>query len=60
MNSRAELVGLAFDGTLDSVISDWDFNPATTRTIALDVRYMLWEMDVVDHATNVLNELRGK
>jgi hypothetical protein len=60
LNSRAELVGLAFDGTLDSVISDWDFNPATTRTIALDVRYMLWEMDVVDHATNVLNELRGK
>ena len=58
LNSRAELVGLAFDGTLDSVISDWDFNPATTRTIALDVRYMLWQMDIVDHATNVLNELR--
>jgi hypothetical protein len=60
LNSRAELVGLAFDGTLDSVISDWDFNPATTRTIALDVRYMLWEMDIVDHAKNVLNELRGQ
>jgi hypothetical protein len=60
LNSRAELVGLAFDGTLDSVISDWDFNPATTRTIALDVRYMLWEMDIVDHATNVLDELRGQ
>lgn len=60
LNSRAELVGLAFDGTLDSVISDWDFNPATTRTICLDVRYMRWEMDVVDHATNILNELRGQ
>ncbi|HYG97843.1 MAG TPA: S46 family peptidase [Terriglobales bacterium] len=59
LNSRAELVGLAFDGTLDSVISDWDFNPATTRTIACDVRYMLWQMEVVDHATNVVNELRG-
>jgi hypothetical protein len=35
-------------------------NPATTRTIALDVRYMLWEMEIVDNATNVLNELRGK
>jgi hypothetical protein len=60
LNSRAELVGLAFDGTLDSVISDWDFNPATTRTIAVDVRYMLWQMEVVDHANNVLKELRGQ
>ena len=60
LNSRAELVGLAFDGTLDSVISDWDFNPATTRTIAVDIRYVLWQMDVVDHADNVLKELRGE
>jgi hypothetical protein len=60
LNSRAELVGLAFDGTLDSVISDWDFNFAKTRAIALDVRYMLWQMEIVDQATNVLNELRGK
>jgi hypothetical protein len=60
LNSRAQLVGLAFDGTLDSVISDWDFNPATTRTICLDSRYMLWEMDVVDHADNVLKELGVK
>jgi hypothetical protein len=60
LNSRAELVGLAFDGTLDSVISDWDFNPATTRTIAVDVRYMLWQMEVVDHADNVVKELRGQ
>jgi hypothetical protein len=59
LNSRAELVGLAFDGTLDSVISDWDFNPATTRTIACDVRYMLWQMEVVDRADNVVKELRG-
>jgi hypothetical protein len=60
LNSRAELVGLAFDGTLDSVISDWDFNLASTRAIAVDVRYMLWQMEVVDHARNVLNELRGQ
>lgn len=57
LNSRAELVGLAFDGTLDSVISDWNFNPAMTRTIAVDVRYMLWYMDVVDNAHELLTEM---
>lgn len=57
LNKRAELVGLAFDGTLDSVISDWDFNTATTRTIAVDLRYMLWQMKVVDHADNLLKEM---
>lgn len=57
LNSRAELVGLAFDGTLDSVISDWDFNTATTRTIAVDLRYMLWVMKVVDKADNLLKEM---
>jgi hypothetical protein len=57
LNSRAELVGLAFDGTLDSVISDWNFNPSTTRTICVDTRYMLWQMQVVDHADRLLKEM---
>jgi hypothetical protein len=57
LNSRGELVGLAFDGTLDSVISDWSFNPATTRTIAVDARYMLWQMQVVDRADRLLKEM---
>ncbi len=57
LNSKAELVGLAFDGTLDSIISDWDYNDATTRTIAVDLRYMLWQMQVVDKASELLQEL---
>ena len=57
LNSRAELVGLAFDGTLDAVISDWSFDDATTRTICVDARYMLWQMKVVDKAARLLNEM---
>lgn len=57
LNSRAELVGLAFDGTLDSVISNWSFDPRMTRTIAVDLRYMLWYMDVIDRADELLSEL---
>jgi len=60
LNKQGELVGLLFDGTLDAVISDWDFNPKTVRSIVLDARYMLWQMSVVDKATRVLNEMGVK
>lgn len=60
LNSKGELVGLAFDGTLDSIISDWDFIPATTRSIQVDLRYMLWQMKVVDKADNLLKEMNVK
>ena len=57
LNSKGEFIGLAFDGTLDSIISDWDFNKANTRDIQVDVRYMLWNMKHVDKADNLLKEM---
>ncbi|THC41162.1 S46 family peptidase [Massilia sp. Mn16-1_5] len=59
LNKRGELIGLAFDGTLDSIISDWDFNAANTRDIQVDVRYMLWNMKHVDKADNLLKEMNA-
>jgi hypothetical protein len=60
LNSKAELIGLAFDGTLDSIISDWDFNKEATRDIQVDIRYILWNMEKVDHADNLLKEMGVK
>jgi hypothetical protein len=57
LNAKSELVGLLFDGTLDAVIADWDFNPKTTRSIVLDARYMLWQMAYVDKADRLLREM---
>jgi hypothetical protein len=57
LNANGEFVGLAFDGTLDSIISDWDYNQANTRAISVDLRYMLWNMKHVDHADNLLKEM---
>jgi len=59
LNKRGELIGLAFDGTLDSIISDWDFNAANTRDIQVDVRYILWNMKHVDKADNLLKEMNA-
>jgi hypothetical protein len=57
LNAKGEFIGLAFDGTLDSIISDWDFNKANTRDIQVDVRYMLWNMKHVDKAHNLIKEM---
>ncbi|MBC7659252.1 MAG: S46 family peptidase [Chitinophagaceae bacterium] len=57
LNAKGELTGLVFDGTIDGVISDWAFDPAYTRSIHLDARYMLWVLDKFDNATRLLNEM---
>lgn len=57
LNADGELVGLLFDGTFESVNSDWDFDPRTTRTIHVDTRYMLWVMERVDDAGHLIDEM---
>ncbi len=57
LNDKGELVGLAFDGTIDGVSSDVVFNGETTRTIHVDARYMLWMMDAIDGADHLLKEM---
>jgi hypothetical protein len=59
LNARGELVGLAFDGNIEGVASDWLFMPQVARTIHVDARYMLWVMDVVDGAHDLLREMRA-
>jgi hypothetical protein len=57
LNAKGEFVGLAFDGTLDGVIADWQYDPTINRTIHVDSRFMLWTMDKVDGAQRLLREM---
>jgi Peptidase S46 len=57
LNSRGELVGLLFDGTFDTVASDYLFDKEKTRSIHVDTRYMLWVMTEVNKATHLLEEM---
>lgn len=57
LNSRGEIVGLAFDGNYEAMGSDWLFMPSVTRTIHVDIRYLLWVMDAVDGADHLLKEM---
>ena len=56
INSDFELVGLAFDGMLETIISDYKYIP-DSRTISVDSRYLLWTLDKLDGADNILDEL---
>jgi hypothetical protein len=57
MNGRGELIGLAFDGNYEAMTSDYQFTDAMSRTINVDSRYMLWVMDYVSGAHNLLREM---
>ncbi|HEX5792066.1 MAG TPA: S46 family peptidase, partial [Rheinheimera sp.] len=57
MNGKGELVGLNFDSTYESITKDWYFNPEITRAIHVDIRYVLWLMQYVDGAQNLLDEM---
>ncbi len=57
LNHKGELVGLLFDGTIESVSSDVVFDPVITRSIHCDIRYALWVMDLIDGADHLLTEM---
>ena len=57
LNGKGELIGLLFDGTYESVASNFLFDTVKTRSIHVDSRYMLWNMTEVDGAANLLKEM---
>ncbi|GAA0197215.1 S46 family peptidase [Kangiella japonica] len=58
MNANAEFVGLLFDGVYESIIGDWDYNPELNRSIHVSSAYMLWVMEHVDNAQNLIKEMK--
>ena len=57
MNSRGELIGLAFDGNWEAMSGDINFEPRLQRTINVDARYVLFVIDKFAGATNLIEEL---
>ncbi|OBR77974.1 hypothetical protein A7D35_05585 [Xanthomonas arboricola] len=57
MDAQGRRVGLAFDGNRAWVSRNGIFDPALTRTIAVDSRYLPWVMPEVAPAPQLLQEL---
>ena len=57
LNGRGELVGINFDRTFEATINDFAWNEDYSRSIAVDIRYVLWVSQKFGRATNLLAEL---
>ncbi len=57
MNGNGELIGLAFDGNWESMSGDIAYEPELQRTIVVDIRYVLWVMDVYSGAKHLVDEM---
>jgi hypothetical protein len=57
MNGNGELIGLAFDGNWESMSGDIAYEPELQRTIVVDIRYVLWLMDVYSGAKRLVDEM---
>ncbi len=57
MNAYGELIGAAFDGNWEAMSGDIAFDKHYKRTIVCDVRYILFLIDKMGHADNLINEM---
>lgn len=58
MDAYGNLIGLAFDGNYEALSHKIAFDKDLNRTICVDVRYVLWCVDKLGGATNLINELK--
>ncbi len=58
INANGELIGLAFDGNYEALSHKIQFDSEYNRTICVDVRYVLWCIDKLGGAKNIINELK--
>ena len=60
VNGRGELVGLNFDRVWENVANDFGYNPDVARNISVDIRFLLWLLEDVQHADHILRDLGVK
>ena len=57
LNAKGKLIGLAFDGNIESLSGDLKFDPQLQRCINVDIRYVMFIIDKFGGSTYVLDEL---
>jgi hypothetical protein len=60
LNAKGELIGVNFDRAFEATINDFAWDDAYSRSIGVDIRYVLWVAKTIGNADNVLNELGVK
>lgn len=60
MNGKGEIIGLVFDGNYEGLAGDYAFDGALNRTLAVDIRYVLFLTEKMAGANYLFNEMQIK
>ena len=58
IDAQGNLIGLAFDGNWEAMSGDLAFENEVQRTIGMDMRYLLFIIDKMANAQNLMKELK--
>ena len=57
LNAKGELIGLAFDGNLESLASDASYTQGYNKCINTDIRYVMWVLDKYAGLKRIVREI---
>jgi hypothetical protein len=57
LNANGQLIGLAFDGNFEAISGNYAFEPDIQRTICVDIRYVLWVIDIYAGDKRLVDEM---
>ncbi len=57
MDANGNLVGVNFDRAYTATLNDYSWNADYSRSIAVDIRYVLFTMKYLNHADNLISEM---
>ena len=57
LNADGNLIGINFDRVWEGTMSDIAFDPEICRNISLDIRYLLFVVDQIGHASYLFDEM---
>jgi hypothetical protein len=58
INGKGQLIGCAFDGNWEAMSGDIFFEDKIQRTISVDIRYVLFLIDKLGGAGNIVDEMK--
>jgi hypothetical protein len=57
LDANGHLMGLNFDRTWESTMSDYMFDASRCRNVVVDIRYVMWVMDIYSSAKHLVDEM---
>jgi hypothetical protein len=57
LNAKGEIVGINFDRAYGATINDYKWSEDYSRSIGVDIRYVLWVTDKYSNAQHIIREL---